>query len=251
MTGAREYLKLIIAVPLVLIFNLGTLLIPMERDLDVSSLLHYKIFASTTQSDVTMFVLTIGNLYFLFVFNLLFGTYLFKDINENGIALFSRVRNRQKWWRAKAAGLILFAFLYTFIVITLLIIISGRESTAGIDGAAVLAAIRLVYLFTALSALSTLLINVAALKWGSVTSFLCVYFIEAVLILSEILPGDHLGLRVWHWINPFGGVFSIYEMTGKVIFQFIYLAALLVLLMYASGRYVAKSDIGLEDVEVM
>jgi hypothetical protein len=250
MTSAREYLKILIAVPLVLIFNMDVLLIPMERDLDVSAMLHYKIFASTTQNDVTTFVLTIGNLYFLFLFNLLFGTYLFKDINENGVYIFSRLRNRHKWWRAKAASLLAFALFYTIIVIALLTLISGRESTAGIDGAAVLVAIRLVYLFTALSALSTLLINVIALKWGSVIAFLFVYFIEALLILSETMLGDHLELRVWHWVNPFGGVFSIYEMTGKVIFQFIYLAALLVLLIYASGRYVAKSDIGLEDVEV-
>jgi hypothetical protein len=249
MTGLREYLKILIVFPLVLLFNIGNIF-SEARELPVSTLLQYKIFASTTQSDITLFVLTIENLYFVFVFNLLFGTYIFKHINENGIYIFSRLRSRQKWWLMKAARLFVFALLYTLAAVLLFAAISAGESQSGVDRATVFVMIRLVYLFALLSALGTLLINVAAVKWGSVIAFLSVYFLEALLILSEILPGNHIGLRIWHWINPFGGVFSIYEMTGKAIFQLAYLAVLFLVLVYAGGRYIAKSDIGIEDVEV-
>jgi hypothetical protein len=110
------------------------------------------------------------------------------------------------------------------------------------------AALMIVF-FATLSALTTTAINVLSFRWGSISAFLVVYLIEAMMVFSLLIPSNNVVMKVWSYLNPFGGIFNLEYLSAKIIFQIFYVAALFAALTYAGGKYIARIDIGLKDVE--
>jgi hypothetical protein len=232
-----------------LFFNMDSIFNAERGEVPPDILLSSKVLASTTQANFTMFVLTIGNLYFLFLFNLLFGTYIFNDANNCGTYIFSRLKDRRTWFYRKARELMMFSFCYTALVIATLAAISLWESKRGIDEKMLIIAVLLLFYFTLLSALTSVAISLLAFRWGSIIAFLIIYFIEVMLVLSLLIPVHTTFSRIWNYFNPFGGIFSLEELSGRTVYHIAYPVALFILFVYLGGKYITRMDIGLKDVE--
>jgi hypothetical protein len=250
MTSAREYLKILAVIPVIFLFNINEIFSSEMEGTPPATLLSYKIFSSTTSLDTTMFVLTIGNLYFLFLFNLLYGAYIFNDANNCGAYIFSRLKDRRGWFYGKVKTMVRFSVCYIALVMVCFSAISIWQSRKWPDGRIFAVAAIMTVFFTALAALTTTAVSVLSFRVGSVPAFLTVYLIEAVLVLSLLIPPDTAAAKAWNYINPFGGIFSLEHVSAKIVLQICYIAGLLAALTYAGGRYIARMDIGLKNVEV-
>ena len=249
MTAARAYLKAFLVVPAILLFNVNEIFSSERTGISPAVILSHKVFSPLTREDVTLFVLTIGNLYFFFLCNFIYGTWLFHDANSCGTYVFSRMRDRRAWFYDKVKTMLLFSFCYMALTVLFLAGVSLWQSRAWPDVQLFAVAGRMIFFFTLLAALTNIAISLLALRLGSAPAFFAVYFLEALMVLSLLIPAESVLAKVWGWLNPFGGIFSLDELGGKTLFQMVYVPGLFAGLIYLGGRYIAEMDIGLADAE--
>jgi hypothetical protein len=233
----------------IFLFNINNIFSSEMTGMSPSALLCSKIFSSTTSAGITKFVLTIGNLYFLFLFNLLYGIYIFNDANNCGIYIFSRLKDRRGWFNGKVRTVILFSLCYMALVVICFVMVSLWQIRSWPDRKMLATALLMFCFLTVLAALTTTAISALSFWCGSVVAFLAVYFIEALMVLSLLMPSDTTVAKVWDYINPFGGIFSLDNLDAITVFRLFYIVALFGILAYMGGKYIARLDIGLKDVE--
>jgi hypothetical protein len=247
-----DYLKMLIVMPLIILFNSGDIFSRPQLGQSVAELFSHKFYSETTHADITTFVLTISNLYFLFLFNLLYGTYIVDDYNHSGVYIFSRLRNRTRWYIQKMLMLLRFSVIYASIVVASLFMISLYESINRAEmGKALVFACFICCILCALMVITSSAISLISLKIGSVIAFFLVFSAEALMVLSALLPRDNVIVDIWIYLNPFGGLIEGMEGGGIALFRIIYLTGLVMLLIFIGQRVFARIDVGLIDAEAI
>ncbi|MGN0165503.1 MAG: hypothetical protein ACI39R_04915 [Lachnospiraceae bacterium] len=108
--------------------------------------------------------------------NFMFGIYIYKDLCISGTYYFVRQRNRKKWFVRKSLKVFMLVALYTFLQVFVPAVIGVRLCHQKVNYFVV---VFVAFAFVALlvyNFLTTYLINLLALKLGSIVSFLTVYF---------------------------------------------------------------------------
>lgn len=188
---------------------------------------------------------------------LLYGTYIYRQLHANGMYYFVRQRDISRWYRCITIKLFWNIFVYTLLQAWVPFVLSGLMGKAmpkAADAAMLAAVFISLLLFNYLFAM---LVNVLAMKWGSVLSFLITY---GLMVLSVYLADSELvGSYPFVYFYPTEvGMLSVIEGQGLaklIISNRRWIISVLVMIAYIGAallwgrKRILRMDIGLSDQE--
>lgn len=244
----KELLKCFTIVPILFFVNLYTLFSKSDLSISATHWLLSSLFELNTIGEVKEYKFVIFKLFYILVFCLLYGNFIYKEFTIRSIYLFLRLKNRKLWFCKKYIELIIISATYTFVYLyTLLIIYRISFSIIDIENNFLIVFIQLWISITIFLVLITLLINIIALKYNSIISFMIVYICFLILIgvaiktdtIPLFIKNPYLGI-----LNPAGTMIIVADNMGY-IFKIIYLILLNMITFYFGCKIVLKTDIGL------
>lgn len=128
------------------------------------------------------------------LFQLLFGSFLYKEFCSVGVYIFSRCVNRSKWFIQKVSVLLLYALLYPLAMTACTTTITAIFGDVRFDLTSFILFLYYWLIYALWLFLTTLLINVLALKTDSGVAFGSIYGLQTCLILILFLWRDTLPL---------------------------------------------------------
>ncbi|NMA66116.1 MAG: hypothetical protein GX957_07725 [Clostridiaceae bacterium] len=131
----------------------------------------------------------------ILLFQLLFGSFLYKEFCSVGVYIFSRCVNRLKWFIQKVSVLLLYALLYQLAMTACTITITAIFGDVRFDLTSFILFLYYWLIYALWLFQTTLLINILSLKTDSGVAFGSIYGLQTCLILilflwRETLPLD-------------------------------------------------------------
>ncbi|WP_078553746.1 hypothetical protein [Bacillus alkalicellulosilyticus] len=129
----------------------------------------------------------------LLLFQILFGTYIYKHFCTASIYYFSRCHNRIKWFMKECSKLYLLAFIYPLIMVSSGTMVTSITNDVVFDMGSIILLVYFVFIYSFWLFLTALLMNVIAIKVDSSLGFMVIVGLQlasvALLILWEnVLP---------------------------------------------------------------
>ncbi len=242
----RNLLKAFIAVPLCFVlysFHLAS----APSSLSLSEQLEIMVFGKMDFNYSYAYIMTIENIAFIMLFNLMFSTHITTHFRYSCVYVFSRLRDRRRWYAARMLEIIICALIYTLLyvisVLVICMIVTGRP----LDSVTLYRCF-MVFLFSFLIVCSsTLLINLLALKFGTGAGFFIVEGIIFALVVIFMLTYD---LPWAAYVNPLAclNLFNSPKNTAWVTTanNFIIFAAVFL----GGMKYVSGYDVAMFDAEL-
>lgn len=116
------------------------------------------------------------------IFQVLWGTYLYKHFCTASVYFFSRIQDRGKWYFKEAGKLLGYTFLYQASLIVSCVAVSAIEKQIVVDDVGIMLMLYYWLLQSLWTFLVTLLINILAICFGSGNGFLIVSTVELALL---------------------------------------------------------------------
>ena len=182
--------------------------------------------------------------------NVLFGDYICKDFFTNSEYIFSREHNKGKWFMKKAWGLCGYCVLGNVIYVGLYAIGSAMKSSRNIlmDDMVIIGATA--FMLVEFTYLSTLLINILAIRLGTSIAFVITY---SVFVVSEILTfclqemEQNAFIKLLHCINPMSNMTISWNYSGKYVsWAMIYFVVLNVIALIVGKGIASRQEIGIK-----
>jgi len=253
MINKKIVIKLVSIVPITILYMMFFITSSTVAHLPLNEMLLNEIFGQVSIGDEKAIVLVIENIYYIIIFNLLFGTAIYHLINEKGIYLFIRIKDRKRWFYKQTFNMLGCSALYSGFFLTTLTIIFMLKTNTGFNLLTIQTLFILWYFISMVLSMSTIAINLIAIRYGSNIGFLLVYlFMILQLYLSlkfDEIPiiGDNRYLLM---LNPMAVItIGLSSYTFLNILAFINLIFLFGCLVWWGGQYVNKIDIGLSNSE--
>lgn len=119
---------------------------------------------------MTMFGLSLP-----FLFNIIYGSFLYRDLHINRVYYFIRYKSRLKWYIKTVAKLVLIAAFYCFIWIFaayLLTNFNSKDVYGSVPAKLTILVFLTLFLYVLLT---TILVNLVSFFWGTAAAFVAVY----------------------------------------------------------------------------
>jgi len=218
-------------------------------DSSVGEILANTLFEYARIGDMKAYVFVIEGMYFIFVFNMLFGNYIYHDFQVSSIYVFSRIRERKKWFYKKVIELAFISLIYTVLFLLTLLVICISCSNQKLDKSSIqMIATLLIFIALFLMA-STLIINLLTIKFNSSVGFIIVYLVLLILI-TVLLMSDWMTLFTnapyLLLLNPVAGV--ILNLTGETtmtVLAILYYFGLNGIIIFVGARFINCLEVGL------
>ena len=245
--------KSFIIVPIVLISEAGMLIKSGVVDCPVAELFLQSIFFGNPSRTDTNVVLVMFGMFEIIIFNLLFGSYIYRDLYENTVYIFVRQKNRVAWLWKRAAGLLLYTMffhvLYTGMIFGLCLNFSKYE----MDKLAIEIFFITYVMLVLYTYWITLIINLLAIRMGETFAFIITYIgtlllsvlaitHEKIPVLKEfpvLLKFNPVAAMALHWENG----------VEEAALHMVYFVILIVLTLVIGSLVMQRVDIGLENKE--
>lgn len=245
--------KILIIIPVTLLLSANRFITGIV-DISVGELLLGNVLGRMSLGDTKAFVIIIEHIYYFVIFNILFGTYIYQDFQYSSIYLFSRLKNRKLWFYKKTCELLILSFTYAFLFVITNLVICLKISTNALDNEAIKIFIILCFKIFILLFITTLAINIIAIRFGSTYGFTSVYIVTVLLIFLAINHNKLPLIGDYQWsfmLNPFSGFLSklISHKPMQVGF-YLYNTGLIAIIIIFSAIYIDNFDIALADHEV-
>ncbi len=188
-----------------------------------------------------------------FIFNLLFGTHFYKDLHVNSIYYLTRQKKRSVWYYKKSVALFIYTGIYCFFQLIIPLIIAAINAQPQNIREALLLFVSSFLAFLFFTFLTTFMINILSLKFGSAFSFIIVYVFTVLCFYCSIYGPEILffnGRLSSYQLNPIDNTMILwhggfFEKTISILINFIY-----VLIMFIIGHIlINRVDVGLTDKE--
>lgn len=141
-----------------------------------------------------IFVIEMSLRYFPFlIFQILFGTYIYKHFCSASVYYFSRCQNRVKWFLKEALSLYPLALLYILTMVVIGVIIVGINNNIIFDKESFILLLYYLLIHSLWLYSTSLLINILAIKFESSLAYSIVAgiqltFLGMLLLWDEVLP---------------------------------------------------------------
>ena len=171
-----------------LIFSDGLLSFSIMRDSTISLtylILSFGLGAPSFQ--ITSLINLTLDMLPLFLFQLLFGTFLYRHFCTASVYFFSRKPQRIGWFLAQARNLLFLAFLYLLTMLAAGICVASLLYPIQWDSASIILMVYYLTINTLWLFLAVLTINLVAIKLGSNTSFAIIGCFQLICLSSLIL----------------------------------------------------------------
>ena len=238
-------------VVLLVLFLEGYSLVSGTSEIDAIQVLLGKLFGTVTRLEgddveIKKFIFISEKMGYLILFHILYGTYLSDNFRSISVYIFSRAINRRKWFFKKVLELVMISMLYTFVLIGILVMISLHQSENSVDWNFWKVVLVLYCIQSAITILTTLFLNLCAVKWNILTSFLITYTVICFLVIAAIRASVEEKLIIW---NPFCYVELGSQMGIHVYLILIYDIVLCLLISIVGEKWITYMDISLQDKE--
>jgi hypothetical protein len=221
---------------------------------DVGVVFLMNMFGGSYSRENIEIVLSFTSLFGILIMNILFGDYICKDYLVNGEYIFSREQNKGKWFLKKSVGLGAYCALGTVLYVGLYAlgaVLKCQVNTTMSDIILFLTVAIVVWEFTYLS---TLLINILALRLGISISFVITY---SVIVVSEMITyclqkmGDNKLTKLLHLLNPMSNMTISWNYSkGYISWAAVYFFILTAIVLILGTRVATKYEIGIKNSEV-
>jgi hypothetical protein len=254
MSRRRRIFLIVIIVPVAILINLLDLFSD-PGNAPLSDLLIAQFITTASSSEISIFVFTVGDLYFLFYFNIVMGGTIYQYFRVGSVYYFARVMDRQGWYRRKLLALTGYAFLFSALLLTTYMGLCLPQSSEKIEIETAITFMLLLFFLTLIITISTAAINLLSIKYGSTKAFLIVYACELAAVYHILFSLRSQFLMEHHYImalNPFRGLAGLGDLATDKIPIFcsgVYLLLILLMIGYTGGKYIMKVDIAIEDAD--
>lgn len=254
----REVLKCLWIIPVYIYVHIVEILGEHtgESVNSVSDYIINDVFGVQTLYEKKQLILAVDFLFVVVLFNLLFGSYIYRYFIRNTLAYFSRVRERERWLKIKSIELYGYCFCYValYILLEILFLFYKYEKVPfTMEDARVVFIMILVTTF--IIGGTTLAINGIAIKIGSKVAFVSCYIVMLILLGISMNFSDIVQNEKFQFLNLFNPMSAM--TVGNVDSK---LQQLLVLVYYIAltfggctviAKGVKKMDIYGKNKEVM
>lgn len=239
----KKYWSLFAIVPLTLIFSINFILFG-ESTSSIEETVLNMVIGQVSSNDNKVMLFIGEKLYYLIFFNLLFGGFISEQFNDNAVYIFSRIKNRKKWFYKRATQLLAFSAVYSLIFVSTLIFIGVINSNGNFDGQTMYVICVLIVRMILLIFFTTLAINLLSVRYDSIRGFIIVYVISMILIFIAIKYSNS-NFSAWiHLLNPMSGfIFPTSNNVILLVVSLIYYVALIIILMIIGAAYINRYDI--------
>ena len=260
----RDLLKILLVFPTIAVKEFTELLatiMNIELDGFTSDSGFYKLYFDMVFSRMMSEGETLQNCMFnlapSLVFAILFGVYIYHEINVGSIYSLIRYRDRGYLFRVYSARLLLFSLIYSFLQVTIPFVwveLVVDEAVCMQHFLILMSAFLAIFSF---NFFMVLLVNLFAIKLGSVLGFVCAYGIllfsfelstDATYPLLYFLPSE-IATRY-----EMGSDETVWEFFAKNSGQWISLvvmAVYIVVMLIIGSVWIKRMDVGLEEKENM
>jgi hypothetical protein len=249
--------KIFIIIPIALISDsekLLTFFIDGYLDISLTDIISGSLFGITNIDGVKTYALVIEKIYFIVIFQMIFGTYIYHDFQVSSVYLFSRIQERQKWFYKRVYEIFIYAIVYT-IVFLLTILLSGLLLTKGtIDRELMQMLFTLFIIVTLFLTGSTLIINLITIRSNSSVGFISTFTVLIVCITIVLKYHEANFFKQYPFallIDPAYGI--ILNQIGNPVMQIvsvIYYIVLVLLIVWLGMRWFQNVEVGLLNAEI-
>lgn len=227
-----NFKKTLVVIPTVLIFQSLVLISDKRPYLLVSEQFLGYVMGSITYPDSKFFVFALENLIYIFLFEILFGHYIYNELRYSGTYVFSRISNKSKWFLEKTLHLGVYSLIYVSLYLFIMLFLSIYSTGNFPDENVFPIFIQILVKLTTICFIGTLVINVLSFYNGTVVSFLIVYAIqvlEVFLIMNfgnpdivKWFPLSSLTISSqYKTFNFFEAYYNVFLISGCLLFSFL------------------------------
>lgn len=253
---ARSVIKLLIVLLIVPINYLSELIIHFSHGLISQSNTFNNVFLGMTFNGIytkeeSTLSTTVFGLSIPIIFNIIYGSYIYKDLQLNNIYYFVRFKNRKKWFLGSVSRLILSAVWYCLFWISFNYCLSlcNTESSINNENLRIVSICFLTVL--SYTIITTMAVNIFSFFVGTATAFIIVYIIIFGLFylslrISEItFWGININISKFNIVDntilTWKNELCFQDLSVNLLYIFILIFILLLL--------TENTDIGLKDKE--
>ncbi len=223
----------------------GYAIISEPMELDATKLLLGKLFGTVTELEgddieITKFILASEKIGYLTLFHILYGTYLSEYFQNISVYIFSRARDRKKWFTKKVFELVGLSIAYNFVLVGMLTALTLYQSGRSVEFDFWKTVLFVFCIQTVITILTTLILNLCAIRWNILASFLITYSIICFFIVAAIRAELNSNLTIW---NPFCylGLQTGYSLLPTIIWD----GFLCIMISVVGEKWVNHMDISL------
>lgn len=201
----KQYKYIFLLIPLVLLYRPFLFFGNYQLDESVGNLFLRNLFGGSYSREQIEIVLSMTSFFGVIVMNILFGDYICKDFFSNSEYIFTREQNKGKWFLKKAFGLGGYCILGTMLYVGIYAMGSIMKSSRNVEVYDVTIMVFTTIMLLEFTYLTTLLVNVLALKFGTTIAFVITYSIciggEIITFCLQKMDGSTL-VKTLHYVNP-------------------------------------------------
>lgn len=197
--------------------------------------------------EIKKFIFISEKMGYLILFHILYGTYLSDDFLSISVYIFSMATNRRKWFFTKILKLIGLSTSYTFLLVGLLTAITLYQSGSTIHFDFWKTVLFLFCIQNVITILTTLCLNLCAVKSNTLSSFLIIYACICFLIVAAIHSSMTNSLTIW---NPFCYVEFGIQTGYRAYLMVTWNLCLCLFISIAGAKWINRIDISLHDKEI-
>lgn len=122
-----------------------------------------------------------------FLFQVLFGTYIYRHFCTASIYYFTRCQNRVRWFLKESGKLYLFAMIYPFLMVLSGTVVASITNQIVFDPESVYLFIYYLIIHSLWLFVTTLLVNIIAIKLDSSTGFIAIVALQMISVSTFLL----------------------------------------------------------------
>lgn len=248
----KKWLKVLVIIPITIIFS-AYKFISEPIDITVGNLLLSTVMGQTSTENTTAFLFVVEKLFYLVIFNIMYGNFIYDDFRYSSVYLFSRLKSRSTWFYKKSLELLGITFVYTGLFLITNFFICKNCTLSPIEQSDIIILFLLFARIIMLLFLTTVAINLISIRLGNALGFIIVYISVVLLVFVAMNQSSlpYIGTSKWLLIfNPACGIIEdIYYDTNLLVVFFIYNIILVCIAMMIGSLYIDRFDVALVDYE--
>lgn len=183
----RFLARTLLAIPFVLVFESMILISEKQPDRSVAEVFMGFVVGTITHPERRYFVFTLEGLLYIFLFQILFGSYIYQEFRYSNTYVFSRISGIGKWFMTKSLFLGFFTGIYVFLYLGTFYLLALYHTGNPPDLPSWILLIKFFVQVFLVTFTGTMLINILSLSLGNTLAYLVVYglqIMEVYIIMS-------------------------------------------------------------------
>lgn len=246
--------KVFCIMPITIIYNLDMVLSQQRTTASLNDFFIFSTFDMQSILENKSLILTMFNVALIIVFNLFFGTTIYREFADNGVYLFTRIRDRKKWFFKKAMKIVFYSGIYSLLYLIVTLCLCMIHKGQLLSWSVVPIFVLMWFALSVVTILTTMIINFFSIFHGEQVGFIVGYSVFIVFIMLALnfddiyILGSIYYLSFWNPVN----VLSLYLLDNlwHQIFVVLYNIGIVGGLFIYIAKKINKMDIAIHSKEM-